>query len=176
MCYLDHYDHLQTKFSNFHREAKSIFPMSSYDLSLLPSTLTPHHPTFTILTLFLQLSITYRVKAEHHSGWQVEPTVIQPFLATLPHMLGPAIANHCRAHSRGHTFSCLHTVEYPTSSRVCLEASHTCPQHHSHDSSFERLSLELFTLLALPLPLAQGTYQLSWKCQPRYKLLMALSP
>lgn len=65
---------------------------------------TPHRPTLTILTLFQQLSTTYRVKAERAG--------IQPFLATLPHALGPATVNHSRAHSRGHTFSCLRTVHF----------------------------------------------------------------
>lgn len=122
-------------------------------------------PTPTVPRLqslhFQQLSTTYRVKAEHGSGWQAERATIQPFLATLPHALGPATVNHSRAHSRGHTFSCLHTVTSHCgtlrTSLVCLEASRPRPQHRSHDPSFERLSREPFTLLALSPPHAQGT-------------------
>lgn len=73
-------------------------------------------PTPTVPRLqslhFQQLSTTYRVKAEHGSGWQAERAAIQPFLATLPHALGPATVIHSRAHSRGHTFSCLRTVHF----------------------------------------------------------------
>lgn len=161
MCYLDHYDHLQTRFSTSRGEAKSIFPVSSHDLALLhPSTPPPPHAynpyTLSAALYYLQgpgrtplrlaggahSDTAFSCHNPSHAGSSDGESLQSPL--TGPHIFLPP---HCA----------LHTVEHSSPPRVCLEASRTRSQHRSHNPSFERLFRDPLALLALPPPHAQST-------------------
>lgn len=83
-----------------------------------PVMATASHPMPTIPTLFQQLFITYRFKANHHSSWQTGLPISIACSTTLTHMLCPAILNHCRKHSWG--------LHFFLPSMLCT--CHSCPK------------------------------------------------